>query len=1319
MGHFMGSSASGTNTFDWNALENYTQGLPAMMEESATSGPMSVMTTSSNGQINSGNDNDPSAGDVASMSISDFIPMFDSNTSTEVGGSQNDQRGLTPFEPGLDPALFASLTSILAAQDESSVEQQQQQPQRQSQISTSPTWASQQHGQQDARTAQPQFPAPQNSGGPGSQSLLSRRMQQYRSNGAKPAGDNLSASLPNTSHLGNHQFTNPGPSKSGREQSNVLPTPPASFSSSFAYPPGHLNRRPVGGWGPDRGVGRNGTGGVSASDLHVQLDMSKQGLQPRATRAGNDTPVTTPAASDAGNGSLGSPGYDRSHPIKGRRKDVPVMNGARLSAQSASAPASKAILPFPMPAAQPATRQQTPNPLATPGGAAFANLPPLPAGLSLEHLAQYGSAGLEMAIRIGMSVGMGLGAQSQSMSGEGSTGTASSGQSPWDPAGLPQNLAEFITTQLRSPEAQQASPLSPRPSALAKGGDIFSNILNDEFFTPKHPTTPGATPGLSGLTSFPTSRRTSQCGDLLLPLSPVIGSPTAALEGTSPPAELAKNDPLAAQVWKAYAKAKAQMPNGPRMENLTWRLMHMTLKKTEPGKTAPPPMDQVREEDEDKERQDAVGNMVEEEERGRRGRFKGKGRVVGFNAASPQGQEIDADAMDWRAASRSRSRVSVMDWRPQSRSRSRNPFARTLQEQASEAHAQSLLEEGEQFLQQHYHQRQQHMSSLVSPFQDDGQRHHAYQPEPHSIASSFHAADSGPSSLTARGILAGKNNEILSSSGPQIHSQLSGSLPAIQYDQAVRAAAAYDVFASAMTSSSGENSAVQPSTSVESSGSQKKPRRSSQLGAVPGISGPGLVAESEENFHPQYGYLPRRVRKTSFDHTVGVLIDHGKGMPPPPKAAKQRKRPAEASPRIDGAALASQRSVEPPPPLEMPTAASANVTPGSFPNTSFTFTYAPNYDNFFDLAGASASTPANVYIAGSPLASDFAQLDDASREWMENMHSNQHPGTLSSHAASPSAYPTNQNSSFDPRPTANLSTMQEGMSASSLDGLSNYDFDQLLHQYLHTTSASENGQITINPAQVLGGAGHNGGVFGGHSAFSSPAGDSPQSVSLGPNGNGSASRHSTKPLGPTRPLPKSVGGKQLTRDETGRKVTPQPPQPIRSNSSPNLTGLNIRPMTSMDKGPKAGVKSNKAARSGPSTPTSDEGGAGSIITGGETPTVCSNCQTTRTPLWRRDPDGQPLCNACGLFYKLHGVVRPLSLKTDVIKKRNRGVPTKEGATPGSTPARKNSSGPIPKSSGSGIRSKAASPTASTTPSGNGSSAPKRLRTAADEIASEA
>ena len=51
--------------------------------------------------------------------------------------------------------------------------------------------------------------------------------------------------------------------------------------------------------------------------------------------------------------------------------------------------------------------------------------------------------------------------------------------------------------------------------------------------------------------------------------------------------------------------------------------------------------------------------------------------------------------------------------------------------------------------------------------------------------------------------------------------------------------------------------------------------------------------------------------------------------------------------------------------------------------------------------------------------------------------------------------------------------------------------------------------------------------------------------------------------------------------------------------------------------------------------------------------VCTNCKTTTTSLWRRDDHGNPLCNACGLFLKLHGMERPLSLKTDVIKRRNR------------------------------------------------------------------
>lgn len=81
------------------------------------------------------------------------------------------------------------------------------------------------------------------------------------------------------------------------------------------------------------------------------------------------------------------------------------------------------------------------------------------------------------------------------------------------------------------------------------------------------------------------------------------------------------------------------------------------------------------------------------------------------------------------------------------------------------------------------------------------------------------------------------------------------------------------------------------------------------------------------------------------------------------------------------------------------------------------------------------------------------------------------------------------------------------------------------------------------------------------------------------------------------------------------------------------------------------------------------------------PTSCTNCHTQTTPLWRRNPEGQPLCNACGLFLKLHGYVRPLSLKTDVIKKRNRGGPesgkgrkssSRRGSAVGERPSRRQS-----------------------------------------------
>lgn len=105
----------------------------------------------------------------------------------------------------------------------------------------------------------------------------------------------------------------------------------------------------------------------------------------------------------------------------------------------------------------------------------------------------------------------------------------------------------------------------------------------------------------------------------------------------------------------------------------------------------------------------------------------------------------------------------------------------------------------------------------------------------------------------------------------------------------------------------------------------------------------------------------------------------------------------------------------------------------------------------------------------------------------------------------------------------------------------------------------------------------------------------------------------------------------------------------RTTSTPNTAGMatgmfSIRPQSSPNSPPESNLSS-----AAPSRPGSPRLGGDSSV-----PTTCTNCFTTTTPLWRRNPEGHPLCNACGLFLKLHGVVRPLSLKTDVIKKRNRG-----------------------------------------------------------------
>uniref|UniRef100_F1L5T3 Box A-binding factor n=1 Tax=Ascaris suum TaxID=6253 RepID=F1L5T3_ASCSU len=57
--------------------------------------------------------------------------------------------------------------------------------------------------------------------------------------------------------------------------------------------------------------------------------------------------------------------------------------------------------------------------------------------------------------------------------------------------------------------------------------------------------------------------------------------------------------------------------------------------------------------------------------------------------------------------------------------------------------------------------------------------------------------------------------------------------------------------------------------------------------------------------------------------------------------------------------------------------------------------------------------------------------------------------------------------------------------------------------------------------------------------------------------------------------------------------------------------------------------------------------------GGASMSRCSNCMTTKTTAWRRDQLGKLVCNACGLYYRLHRTNRPVHMRKDIIQQRFR------------------------------------------------------------------
>ncbi|KAJ3823819.1 hypothetical protein EV361DRAFT_794093 [Lentinula raphanica] len=792
------------------------------------------------------------------------------------------------------------------------------------------------------------------------------------------------------------------------------------------------------------------------------------------------------------------------------------------------------------------------------------------------------------------------------------------------------------------PTPGPSKPSSTHSPTTDKSTTTFSDLFSDDLFTVSQT----ASPRLSGSPELTGSLDTSATSSV-----------------ADEAAQFAKDDPLATQVWKMYARTRAGLPHKQRMENITWRMMSMALKRGDILESDPKGEDksldmyllngQLPEDVENSSESPPV--KVEEkdpiiaDERGRR-KDKGKDRV-----------RVVVVPMDWRAISRSRSRLS-MDWRPTSRSRSRPP-------------------------------------------------------ETTSSASTFSGIN-GIGFDMIHSIGPNMNFPPISSSMPNttmMHAPVNSAKP----PSGLSATRTRNV--NAFDASSDTRYPFASQAGHQFSGLPSPSFAPSSIGVAGSFSAGGIRSNSPPG---SFGF-PRHVRKTSFDHTVSketiypILPVHGgrhqvNGRPLSPKGINNplpsnrpglsmgpemgtgMKRRADA-PHAESLFRGDMSDL----PFNMGNVAGLPLSQSlpahsPFPATNtFNFSF-PSYDetSAFDVA----SSVNNGSISG-PTSSPYISSPNDTPGHLPRVNVNHVHGGHSHHTSASSG---GAGSNLSPAAASASAVMAEGYArlsaANGIDdltggglglggigidgsGSSSVDYtlmDSLgsLYPGLEESSSgagNHNGPFThVDPTQILAGSG---GAYTNASPSSDGWGPTATALPNAPGGAGSSasptlSNASTPPSGEGGPGPFTSS---TAASKVGRKYV------LLKDEKSRMNGL------------------GDTLRSGSSTPdmetanATSKDGKGTKTNGedGENPTLCTNCRTTNTPLWRRDPEGQPLCNACGLFYKLHGVVRPLSLKTDVIKKRNRASGTPSSAT------RKSNAG-LPKLASSGARPRSQSNSATGT-----------------------
>lgn len=690
------------------------------------------------------------------------------------------------------------------------------------------------------------------------------------------------------------------------------------------------------------------------------------------------------------------------------------------------------------------------------------------------------------------------------------------------------------------------------------------------------------------------------------------GSRGGASEETDP-AALAKEDPLATQIWRMYAKQRDQLPNAARMENLTWRLMSLTLRKqrnrtaTMPT-PAPVPATSHTEQNVD----DATDT--------RRGRDQAVRKIEASSLPFPMHSTISARCMG-RSRSRSTSMVDVDAVRsPRNTSHSRQRSA-VLTSELSGLSGDAMEAE----LNTH------HPSFLFDETMN------GIPGVPRALESNMDILSTLPPDMRQPTWDVHAESTKISSGPPSPpHNKLGRESVKQRLIDEFTMAANKNLFDQSEPNAWRAVSDLEEHAQVVMEMSAKRANyinlnqdrddvflsNHHVLDSVPGIDD---YVGHKANQHPEYGFLPRLVRKTSFDHKV-------------------RERSESRGPRNHTPAISQTPSDES---LQQSRKRLRDASPMPFGMRM------PRTGDQRVASGLSRQLPQmysqNIVQCVPSLPFEFSMPSPTSASHTPTMLGNATTSIQANHVPPLMPLSTSYTTPISPVGTSASAAPVSNMDVPSAASGAFSDSADVSPSILHVDPSQIFAQQSSMPYSMVG-----------HGGIPTNAAQSQAETTLSsqpdlfqqsdPQAFFASIFHTAHIFNSAQGgiLPETVQSNYASLSNTGLSPSSQyMNMTYESTATQNYSTDGISP-------------SQSYAPSSLATSVSTSSSLPSNNTDPSPSTVCFNCQTTTTPLWRRDPEGNALCNACGLFQRLHGVMRPLSLKTDVIKKRNRsGASTRD------------------------------------------------------------